>query len=536
MTPLPRDPLERYELFRRDPFAFLEHCVWTRDQTDEVNPIKKYPANDDFYYLRFLVRMWEREKKIAVPKSRRMTVSWTFIALALWDCIFHKGRDWAFVSKKEEDSKELVARAEFIYSHIPKDMIEPSLLPKLKRGEMQQSPPALDFEGIYSKIQGFPSGGNQLRQRGFSGIFQDECSFWDDAQKAYASSKPTIDGGGRMVMVSSRAVEDEGFFKRIVFDQLDAPTIRFPEIPPVPAKSPMEGVQVWKNPRNGFTVIELHYTANPKKRGEAFRQALKDTLPVREYRMEYEKSWEAYEGRPVFEDFNDGVHVTQRKPHIDPHLPLLIGWDSSGLTPAAVIGQIQDGQLMIVREIMGTDIGMSVGASRFVPFVKQIIYTEYPQILDIEKETISFYDPAGRKKNEITEETYIRRMAAEGFKQQRPGQQTFKARVDAVNDYLVGLTHGRPKILIYEPDCPTLVAGFRGGYRYADSVADNEVAKPEALKDIHSHPQDALQYICTGLKGYKQDRGYEALRPPKYSFQKEDNGKPQLRKRYVGES
>lgn len=472
--------------------------------------------------------MWLREKKLAIPKSRRMTASWTFIALALWDVIFHKGRSWALCSKKEEDSKELVARAEFILNHIPEEMIPKQLLPKLKHGQMQSSPPVMEFQEIYSKIQGFPSGANQLRQRGFSGILEDECCFWENAEDAYASAKPTVDGGGRMVMISSRATEDGGFFKKIVFDQLDAPDLRFPEIPPVKSKSPMEGVEVWINPKNKFCVIDLHYSANPAKRGEEFRQALKDTLPIRKYRMEYEKSWETYDGKPVYEDFNERIHIARAKPKPQLGLPLLLGWDSSGLTPAVVVGQLQEDRLFIFREI----IGAGMGAVRFVPHVAQQLKLHFPQITDLEAQTVSFFDPAGFKRNEITEQTYVQEMMKGGFRQVRPGAMTWNKRVESVVRFLVGLSKGQPKIQVCEQDCPTLVAGFKGGFRYPDSISSAEPDKVKAVKDGHSHPHDALQYLCSGLESFRAEHYANFNIPtPQYGFQKHTD-KPTARKNY----
>lgn len=522
---LPQDTLARYALFRDDPWLFLKHCVYTQDEVDQENPIKPFPSH--LKYLHFLCLMWQRHKKLAIPKSRRMTASWTFISLMLWDCIFHKGRSWACVSKKEEDSKELVSRAEFIYKHIPPDMIPPDLLPKLKRGEMQTSPPVMEFEEIYSKIQGFPSGANQLRQRGFSGILEDECAFWENAESSYASAKPTVDGGGRMIMISSRATEDGGFFKKIVFDQLDAKDIRFPEIPPVKTKSPMEGIEVWKNPRNEFTICDIHYTANPDKRGDDFRDALKKTLPIRKYRMEYEKSWETFEGKPVYEDFNERIHLTHIKPKIQVGLPLLLGWDSSGLTPAVVIGQLQEDRLFIVREIVG--IGM--GAVRFVPYVAAEINLHFPQIPNLEH-TISFIDPAGLKRSETNEQTYMQYIFNGGFKQVRPGPMTWEKRKESVDEFLVSLARGEAKILIYEKDCPILSAGFKGGYRYPDSVTSVEPDKVRPIKDIHSHPHDALQYLMGGLKSYKaQNYDYE-IPTPNYGFQKQADITPKTRKNY----
>jgi len=168
---LSEDPLIRYNQLRSDPWLFLKYAVFTHDEVDMEDPIKRFPSH--LLYLRFLTLMWQKKKRIAVPKSRRLTVSWTFIGLALWDAIFHKGRSWALVSKKELDSLELIQRANFIYEHIPVEIIAPELLPKRKRNEMQSSPPVVEFPEIHSKLMGFPSGANQMRQRGFSGLFFD---------------------------------------------------------------------------------------------------------------------------------------------------------------------------------------------------------------------------------------------------------------------------------------------------------------------------------------------------------------------------
>lgn len=514
MTDLPTDPLERYCAFRDDPWLFLKYVVWTQDEVDQENPIKLYPSHLE--YLEFIVRMWQRKKKLAIPKSRRLTVSWTFIGLALHDCIFNKGRSWALVSKKEEDSKELLQRAKFIYDHIPPDMISPDLLPKLKRGEMQTSPPVMEFPDIYSKLAGFPSGANQMRQRGFSGLFFDEVGFWDEAEAAFVSAEPTIKGGGRMVMVSTR---NPGFFKKIVYDQLDSRDYNFAEVAPAPVKSPMEGVDVWTNPRNGFTVIDLSHRANPAKRSPEFEVELRRSLPAHLFNMEYGKSWSNFEGKPVYEDFNGALHLARVKPSLHVGLPVLLGWDSSGLTPACVIAQLQGEKLFVLREI----IGAGMGAQRFIPLVSQTLKTHYPQITDFSEQTISFFDPAGFKKNEITEETYLQALMKGGFRRIFPGPMTWNKRVEAVTSYLIGLAKGQPIFQVYEQDCPTLVAGFKNGFRYPDKTAEVEPDRIRPIKDIHSHPHDALQYLCGGLKNYIKSNYTLNVPIPQYGFQKVSN-------------
>jgi hypothetical protein len=530
LSTIPVDDLERYEFLRDNAFEFLRHCVFTKDEVDAEQPIKRFPADDpNFPYIRFLVMMWQKKKKIAVPKSRRMTVSWTYLALIAHEIIFFKGRNWAVTSRKEEAAKELISRIEFIITNIPENMISKGLIPKMKHGKMQSSPPTIEFPETHSKVQGHPQGGDQLRQYGFSGIFEDECAFQEESEATYAAAEPTIRGGGRFIKVSSRAIEDGGFFKKIVFDKLDATDIRFPEVPPVPPRIPLEGVQVWENPNNGFTVIDLHYTANPSKRGEAFRDGLRKALPIRRYLMEFERNWMTYEGRPVYEDFSPMIHSTQTKPDYEIGLPLLLGWDSSGLTPACAVGQLQGEQLVIFQEI----IGEGMGAGRFVPLVESELKKNFPGIHDLSQGVISFFDPAGFKKNEITEETYLQRMAKHGFTRSFPGAMTWKQRVESVTDRLVGLTKGQPKILIYETACPVLIAGFKGGFRYSDKVADAEPDKPQAIKDQHSHIHDGLQYMCSGLRSYRSDNYNFTIPTPNYSFQKQPGPeRPQLRKRY----
>jgi hypothetical protein len=244
--------IARYNHYRNSPWHFLTECIFTKDAVDADNPIKLFP---DYDYLRFIVEMWQREKKLAIPKSRRMTISWTCIALAFWDILFHQGREHAFVSKKEDDSQELVSRAAFMYHKIPPGKIPKALLPPIKGGRMLKSPPKfeLDFgNDVTSYIAGFPVGADQLRQFTFSSIFVDEAAFMREAEAFYAGAKPTIDGGGRMVMVSSRS---PGFFKKLVFDKINFKGDNFPETAPAPIKHPMQGIEVWKNPNNEFVII-----------------------------------------------------------------------------------------------------------------------------------------------------------------------------------------------------------------------------------------------------------------------------------------
>lgn len=213
------DILQRLQLIREDPWEFLK-IISTLDPSDKKNPIKPFPVHLD--YLHYFTRVWStadpitqrlKHPKIIVPKSRRMRMTWVTVALYTWDTAFHIGRHNAFVSKKEDDSNELVKKAHYLLEHIDHKKLPKECIPKYELTFNK-----LIFPETNSIIQGFASGADQLRQFTFSGIFADELAFWDDAEKMYSASMPTLEGGGRFTGVSSPA---PGFFKRLVMDQLD---------------------------------------------------------------------------------------------------------------------------------------------------------------------------------------------------------------------------------------------------------------------------------------------------------------------------
>lgn len=468
---------------RTDPWEFLKH-VKTLDQVDKKNPVKNFPI--DLSYLRLYAHVWLYESKILVPKSRRMKMSWINIALVLWDCLFHSGRSWALVSKKEEDSNALVKRALFIYEELKKD---PEIGPFLPAHTEKWC--TLRFPEINSEIGGFPSGADQLRQYTFSGLMFDEMAFWEHAQKAYAASMPTTEGGGKLIGISSPA---PGFFKRLVFDQLEkAPGS---EIDATVEESrvirPMKGIRAWRNRTNNIFVFELHYTADPSKRSEDFKKSIRESLPWRDYLREYELHWDTFEGLPVYADFDSSRHLSRRRLEPEIGLPILRGWDW-GLTPACVVAQLVGEQLRILREFTATN----MGAERFIEMVEskcKILYPAWSRPEDM----IEFIDPAGYAKNQSNETVCAQYLLELGDnKTVIGGAIDFETRRKSVEYFLVRQTSSGPCLIVDKDACPIISRGFDGGYRYPEKSLETGELKP--VKDLHSHPHDGLQMITSKI-------------------------------------
>lgn len=211
--------------YTRDPWGFLCDGVHTLDQvkggwiadgdagTGRVRPLISADERHDDFYLAHLTRYWMAHPLVAVPKSRRMRISWWGIAIHLWLALHRRGTKIAFVSRKEgrdesEGSAELVWRAKFILDHLPKTIPHPSAEYKFCR---------LAFPDLDSEIIGVGQGADQLRQHTITAILGDECAFWEHARQFYAASKPTIEGGGRLTLISSA---NPGFFEQLVHDRL----------------------------------------------------------------------------------------------------------------------------------------------------------------------------------------------------------------------------------------------------------------------------------------------------------------------------
>lgn len=197
---------------RRSPEWFAEHAVFTLDQADKFNPIKRFPLESEKPHPYVVMRYMGSDPLIALVKHRRMLMTWTCCGVVpLHEAMFYEGRFIALISKKEEDSDELVRRCKFIYDNIPPDVMR--VKPKLEYKYTQ-----IHFPEINSTIKGFAQGADQLRQYTCSRIVADEIAFWPSARASFVAMKPTIEGGGKVTLLSTRF---PGFFQEIVEDRLD---------------------------------------------------------------------------------------------------------------------------------------------------------------------------------------------------------------------------------------------------------------------------------------------------------------------------
>lgn len=493
--------------------------VRTKDEVDRKNPIKPFPAN--LKYQKLYMRLWQKYPKLAVPKSRRMMMSWTNIVLYLWDTMFNVGRQQAFVSKKEDDSHELVERAKFILENLNTDYLPKELIPKwvFKFGELK-------FPELGSRIVGFPSGSDQLRQFTFSGLLFDEAAFWDNAEQAYSSSVPTIEGGGRMTLISSPA---PGFFKKVVFDELQSDDAISEKLEIPCGRFPVEGVEVWQNSKNKFIIYQLHYTADPKKQNPEWLDAIRSSMTTARFKQEYDLQWDTFIGRPVYPDYSDRLHTSKDRIQPEFGLPLILGIDQ-GLHAACVICQLQGDKFVVMDELRAEN----MGAERFVERVTNFLSSKYPEWSSYDRDFLCFMDPSGFNKRDVDERTYATVWVSRGFKKMFPGEMLWEPRRSAVEKYLTKQNKEGSCFLVDKAGAPTLIRGFLGGYRYSERAFEVEPTKIRPIKDEYSDVHDALQYAMSGFFKSKNRTGKAPIPDLRYNSNNtgaEKNGRANL-KRY----
>lgn len=198
--------------YRNSFWDFATECLFTIDQASKQ--IRPFPTTDDpsYQYLKYVTQKMVDEPLLAVVKHRRMLMTWGgIVSISTWDAMFHEATDIGIISKKEEDSDDLVKRCRFQLQNLPTGKL-------LKIPKWEYKYTEIRFPEIDSRIKGIAMGEDQARQYTFSRVFIDESAFQSKCRETFVGLKPTLEGGGKLCMASTRY---PGFFQEVIEDTLD---------------------------------------------------------------------------------------------------------------------------------------------------------------------------------------------------------------------------------------------------------------------------------------------------------------------------
>ena len=173
---------------------FLDHVkILERSQVHSgvsggAVPFQKWP------YLTDLAASLAKNPLVAVLKARQLGFSWTTAAYAAWLLTFSAGTNVLMISKGQTEAFSLLDKVRFILKNLPPSW-QHSLSPD-SRSEIGM--PTQD-----SKVIALPSTEDAGRSETASVVIQDEADFHEYHAQNYAAVKPTVDGGGQMIMGST---------------------------------------------------------------------------------------------------------------------------------------------------------------------------------------------------------------------------------------------------------------------------------------------------------------------------------------------
>jgi len=186
---------------RKDPCVFLRTFVKTLDEHDAITPVKRFPYLPVFEHLTAKWRDLLPGQHLIIAKSRQLMASWWAIAMVLHELMSKPGRLVGVVSKKESDAAKLIGetRMGVIARNLPYWLQESYPIEETKTAVTvrhgRRDPPSVCLA--------MPQGAHQARMHTFSMLFFDEAAFQDALEDAIVGAKPTLHGGGRLLVVSS---------------------------------------------------------------------------------------------------------------------------------------------------------------------------------------------------------------------------------------------------------------------------------------------------------------------------------------------
>lgn len=209
------------------------------------------------------------------------------------------------------------------------------------------------------------------------------------------------------------------------------------------------------------------------------------------------------DGKPVFPSFSSELHVARLPIEPISLNEVVIGYDTSGVHPAVVIGQQIQGKWCVIDEIIGEGMGLEAFVEGLlVPLVR----TKYNKC-----NIVVSCDPANAKDayTGLAPTTHLKNF---GFTTSLPRTNNPKTRIQAVEQILNKNVGG----LLVSPTCKNLIRALGGAYRYKKLRVSGSIdvaydSKPE--KNDASHIADALQYMCLHIIQGSANKSIDKERP-----------------------
>lgn len=203
------------------------------------------------------------------------------------------------------------------------------------------------------------------------------------------------------------------------------------------------------------------------------------------------------DGKPVYPEFNQRLHVADQPLAATLGRGITIGIDAGG-SPAATIGQPQaNGQDRLLAELVSEP---GTGPTRFAQMLLELLLQQFPAlpVLGCWGDPAAFMggDTVTGEFNWILSVQQTLRLQINPAPSNEPA-----IRQEAVRMGLTGMVDGNTPRYLIDPRCKKMIGGFAAHYKLTKQASVSGTDKLAVVKNDYSHPHDAEQYRRLGYLG-----------------------------------
>jgi phage terminase large subunit-like protein len=274
------------------PAEFIDRLTIEDPQGDTVGfiPFALWPAQAT------VLNTFQSGRHVIVLKARQLGISWLACAYALWLCVRHPVKNVLIFSKGLDEAVELVRRIAGMYNRIPNRADLPTMT-----GNTQE----LAFSNG-SRIKAQPATKTAGSSFTASLVIADEFAKMMWADDLYTSMKPTVDGGGQLIIISSANGGSNLFSK------------------------------LWRKAEsgeNGFVPVFLPWWSRPDRTAEWYaqvsRESISQTLLDQEYPAKAEDAFNATNAEKFIPSMAWWDACRENLPALTRREPMVVGLDAA---------------------------------------------------------------------------------------------------------------------------------------------------------------------------------------------------------------
>jgi hypothetical protein len=182
--------------YKNDPWSWFINEVQTQDEATQQ--LLHWP---DKKYLEDLIWVFNHEKAIFIPKSRRLMVSWTMAAWSVFKARYFPHHAIFYQSETEEKAAFITdKRCAYIENNLREPLLKRAFKPiRTHQGLIGR----ITYTDTDSYIWAIPQGDDAIRSFTFSILCMDESEFQPEGHKALISALPILEKGAQLIVAST---------------------------------------------------------------------------------------------------------------------------------------------------------------------------------------------------------------------------------------------------------------------------------------------------------------------------------------------